>query len=77
MPDFRILSLDGGGTWASIQVMALIDLYGADAPARCTITPRGAGTTRRTGASLNLTVVRRIRAGQAVGRCTWFHPRRS
>lgn len=28
---FRILSLDGGGSWALIQVRALIDLYGADA----------------------------------------------
>lgn len=27
----RILSLDGGGTWAIIQVEALIDLYGRDA----------------------------------------------
>src|SRR4029077_4466490 len=27
MPDFTILSLDGGGTWALVQVMALIDLY--------------------------------------------------
>ena len=26
---FRILSLDGGGSWALIQVKALIDLYGA------------------------------------------------
>ncbi len=26
---YRILSLDGGGTWALIQVKALIDLYGA------------------------------------------------
>ena len=31
MARFRILSLDGGGTWALIQVMALMDLYGADA----------------------------------------------
>lgn len=28
MAKFRILSLDGGGTWALIEVMALIDLYG-------------------------------------------------
>ena len=28
---YRILSLDGGGTWALIQVRALIALYGADA----------------------------------------------
>lgn len=28
--DFRILSLDGGGTWAAIQVKALIELYGPD-----------------------------------------------
>ncbi len=27
---FHILSLDGGGTWALIQVRALMDLYGAD-----------------------------------------------
>lgn len=27
MPDFKILSLDGGSTWALIQVKALIDLY--------------------------------------------------
>ena len=27
MADFRILSLDGGGSWALIQVKALIDLY--------------------------------------------------
>ena len=27
----RILSLDGGGSWALIQVMALIDLFGGDA----------------------------------------------
>lgn len=27
MAKFRILSLDGGGTWALIEVMALIDLY--------------------------------------------------
>lgn len=31
MAKFRILSLDGGGSWALIQVMALIDLYGGDA----------------------------------------------
>ena len=29
---YRILSLDGGGTWSVLQVMALIDLYGADRP---------------------------------------------
>ncbi len=28
---FRILSLDGGGAWALIQVYALMDLYGGDA----------------------------------------------
>jgi hypothetical protein len=28
MAKFRVLSLDGGGTWALIEVMALIDLYG-------------------------------------------------
>ena len=28
MPDFRILSLDGGGTWALIQVKALMAIYG-------------------------------------------------
>ena len=27
---FRILSLDGGGVWAVVQVKALIKLYGAD-----------------------------------------------
>lgn len=31
MTDFRILSLDGGGAWALIQVMTLIDLYGENA----------------------------------------------
>ncbi len=31
MAKFRILSLDGGGSWALIQVMALIDLYGGNA----------------------------------------------
>lgn len=31
MEKFRVLSLDGGGSWALIQVMALIDLYGGDA----------------------------------------------
>jgi len=31
MAKFRVLSLDGGGSWALIQAMALIDLYGADA----------------------------------------------
>ena len=30
MAKYRILSLDGGGSWALIQVMALIDLYGGD-----------------------------------------------
>jgi predicted acylesterase/phospholipase RssA len=30
MAKFRILSLDGGGAWALIEVMTLIDLYGAD-----------------------------------------------
>src|SRR5689334_9790504 len=29
MADYRILSLDGGGSWALIQVMTLIDLYSA------------------------------------------------
>jgi hypothetical protein len=29
---YRILSLDGGGTWALIQVKALITLYGDDTP---------------------------------------------
>ena len=32
MAEFRILSLDGGGAWALIEVMTLIDLYGADTP---------------------------------------------
>jgi patatin-like phospholipase/acyl hydrolase len=27
---YRILSLDGGGTWALIQAMVLMDIYGAD-----------------------------------------------
>ncbi len=31
MQPFRILSLDGGGSWALIEVKALIALYGADA----------------------------------------------
>jgi hypothetical protein len=31
MAKFRILSLDGGGSWALIQAMALIDLYGGSA----------------------------------------------
>lgn len=31
MAKFRILSLDGGGSWALIEAMALIDLYSADA----------------------------------------------
>jgi len=31
MTRYRILSLDGGGSWALIQVMALIDLYGGNA----------------------------------------------
>jgi hypothetical protein len=30
MDRYRILTLDGGGAWALIEVMALIDLYGAD-----------------------------------------------
>jgi uncharacterized protein len=30
MAKFRVLSLDGGGSWALIQVMALIDLYGGE-----------------------------------------------
>jgi hypothetical protein len=30
MAEFRILTLDGGGAWALIEVMTLIDLYGAD-----------------------------------------------
>jgi hypothetical protein len=32
MAEFRILSLDGGGAWALIEVMTLIDLYGPDTP---------------------------------------------
>src|SRR5258706_7927288 len=28
MADFRILSLDGGGSWALIEIMALMDLFG-------------------------------------------------
>jgi len=34
MQQYRILSLDGGGTWALIQVKALIELYGSDASGR-------------------------------------------
>jgi uncharacterized protein len=30
MAKFRVLSLDGGGSWALIEAMALIDLYGGD-----------------------------------------------
>jgi hypothetical protein len=30
MAQFRILSLDGGGSWALIEAMSLIDLYGPD-----------------------------------------------
>jgi len=32
MQPYRILSLDGGGTWALIQVMALQRIYGEDTP---------------------------------------------
>jgi hypothetical protein len=32
MAKFNILSLDGGGTWAMLQAMALGDLYGLDTP---------------------------------------------
>lgn len=32
MARFNILSLDGGGTWALLQAMALGDLYGLDTP---------------------------------------------
>lgn len=32
MADFRILSLDGGGTWALIQVLTLIDFFGDSTP---------------------------------------------
>lgn len=31
MENYRILTLDGGGSWALIEVMALIDLYGGNA----------------------------------------------
>jgi uncharacterized protein len=34
MDRYRILSLDGGGSWALIQVKALIELYGPDKPGR-------------------------------------------
>ena len=27
----RVLALDGGGSWAMIEVMTLMDLYGSDA----------------------------------------------
>jgi hypothetical protein len=30
---YRILSLDGGGSWALLQARALIDIYGSDATA--------------------------------------------
>lgn len=30
MENYRILTLDGGGSWALIEVMALIDLYGGN-----------------------------------------------
>jgi hypothetical protein len=32
MDRYRILSLDGGGSWALIQVKALIELFGPDKP---------------------------------------------
>ena len=31
---YNILSLDGGGTWAVLQAMALADIYGGDTPGR-------------------------------------------
>jgi patatin-like phospholipase/acyl hydrolase len=31
---YRILSLDGGGTWALIQAKVLMDMYGADTEAK-------------------------------------------
>ena len=34
MKPFNILSLDGGGTWAIVQAMALGELYGLDTPGR-------------------------------------------
>jgi hypothetical protein len=34
MDRYRILSLDGGGSWALIQVKGLIELYGPDKPGR-------------------------------------------
>ncbi|HMN13979.1 MAG TPA: hypothetical protein PKD55_16815 [Bellilinea sp.] len=34
MINYRILSLDGGGTWALIQVKALMKLFGEDARGR-------------------------------------------
>jgi hypothetical protein len=34
MERYRILSLDGGGSWALIQVKALIELFGLDTPGR-------------------------------------------
>src|SRR5260221_82967 len=34
MDRYRILSLDGGGSWALIQVKALMELYGPDKPGR-------------------------------------------
>jgi uncharacterized protein len=34
MDRYRILSLDGGGSWSLIQVKALIELYGPDKPGR-------------------------------------------
>ena len=34
MDRYRILSLDGGGSWSLIQVKGLIELYGPDKPGR-------------------------------------------
>src|SRR5260370_6703922 len=34
MTQFRILSLDGGGSWALIQVKALMKIYGAETTGR-------------------------------------------
>lgn len=34
MADYRILSLDGGGSWALIQARALMEIFGRDTPGR-------------------------------------------
>lgn len=34
---YNVLALDGGGSWALIEVEALIDLYGTDAKGRAVL----------------------------------------